>query len=223
MREIVRLTETDLRTLVIRVIEEQSNECSKVRITKNMIDSFLPKIKDELKSRIEGLKKEILSKVDSSLSKKILEIFNNSINENFNLILNIGLKINYAKFGVTGPYNSTSDIQTLVNNIVNKIKSNLTSNLLYKAMLKVYIDKKNINDVKKMTDDSLTMSFRELNRLLLSVIYGFRNEVQEKVGRCPNGEEYKVLVFNKNYTQYSVGSYYDTIKSDLFKILDSYV
>jgi hypothetical protein len=201
---------------------EQSNDCPKVKITKNMIDSFLPEIKSELKSRIEGLKKRILSNVDSSMSKKFIEIFNDSVNENFSLILDIGFKTNYARFGVTGPYDPTSDAQRLVNNIVNKIKSKLESNLLYKAGLKVYINKKNINDVKKMSGDDLTMSFRELNRLLLTTDYGLRNDIRDKVGRCPDGE-FKVLTYNNNYKEYRVGEYYNTKKSELFKILDSYV
>jgi hypothetical protein len=194
------------------------------KVTKAVIDSVLPTFKVDLKYRVEGMKNELTKNFsnDTSAKKKLIEFFNSVVNENFTLLYNNGVKSNYARYGVTGPYNQTSDIQTLVNNITNKIISTLESNFIYDNALKVYINKGNINKVKKESAEVLRMAFSKLNRLIFASDRGLRNDIRDKMGRCPNGD-YNLILNPDGLTQYYVLSYYETKESELFNKLNKYV
>ena len=224
MKRIVRLTESDLIRVVNKVIKEQKTDCQPRKVTKAVIDSVLPTFKVDLKSRVEGMKNELTKNFsnDTSAKKKLIEFFNSVVNENFTLLYNIGVKSNYAIYGVSGPYNQTADIQTLVNNITNKIISTLESNFIYDNTLKVYSNKGNINKVKKESAEVLRMAFSKLNRLIFASDRGLRNDIRDKMGRCPNGD-YNLILNPDGLTQYYVLSYYETKESELFNKLNKYV
>jgi hypothetical protein len=224
MKRIVRLTESDLIRVVNKVIKEQKTDCQPRKVTKAVIDSVLPTFKVDLKPRVEGMKNELTKNFsnDTSAKKKLIEFFNSVVNENFTLLYNIGVKSNYARYGVTGPYNQTSDIQTLVNNITNKIISTLESNFIYDNALKVYINKGNIKKVKEESSEVLRMAFSKLNRLIFASDKGLRSDIMDKMGRCPNGD-FNLIENPDGLTQYYVLSYYETKESELFNKLNKYV
>lgn len=206
------------------VLTEQGTDCPKRKVTKSVIDSVLPSFKIDLKSRIEKMKSGLLEDVstDKASHKKLVEFFNSVLDENFNLLYNIGVRSNYARFGVTGPYDQTTDVKTLVNNITNKMISTLESNFIYNNLLKVYITKGNINQVKKQLSDVLEMSFRKLNRLIIYSDRGMTFDIQNKMGRCKNGD-YNLIMNPDGIKPYYVSDYYDTKKSELFNRLNKYV
>jgi hypothetical protein len=212
MKRVVRLTELDLVRLVNEVIKEQKTDCQPRKVTKVVIDSTLPNFKADLKSRVEGMKSELTKNFSNTTSakKKLIEFFNSVVNENFTLLYNIGVKSNYARYGITGPYNQTADIQTLVNNITNKIISTLDSNFIYNNALKVYINKGNIKKVKEESSEVLRMAFSKLNNIM------------DKMGRCPNGD-FNLIESPDGLKQYYVLSYYETKESELFNKLNKYV
>lgn len=224
MKRVVRLTELDLVRLVNEVIKEQKTDCQPRKVTKVVIDSTLPNFKADLKSRVEGMKSELTKNFSNTTSakKKLIEFFNSVVNENFTLLYNIGVKSNYARYGITGPYNQTTDIQTLVNNITNKIISTLDSNFIYNNALKVYINKGNIKKVKEESSEVLRMAFSKLNRLILISDRGLRNNIMDKMGRCPNGD-FNLIKSPDGLKQYYVLSYYETKESELFNKLNKYV
>jgi hypothetical protein len=224
MKRIVRLTESDLVRLVNEVIKEQKTDCQPRKVTKVMIDSVLPTFKTDLKSRIEGMKSDLTKNFSNATSakKKLIEFFNSVVNENFTLLYNIGVKSNYARYGISGVYNQTSDIQTLVNNITNKIISTLDSNFIYNNALKVYINKGNIKKVKEESSEVLRMAFSKLNRLILVSDRGLRSNIMDKMGRCPNGD-FNLIESPDGLKLYYVSSYYETKESELFNKLNEYV
>jgi hypothetical protein len=226
MKKIVRLSENELVHLVKKIIEEQSENCPKVKVPKNTIDSLLPKLQSELKSKLEEITRDVFKQknsIDSKIMKILIGGYDDLISQNFNSLLDIGVKTNYARFGVTGPYDQTSDIRKLVDNLKNTINSKLDSSLLLRGAANLYINKKNIDQVKKESVYSLSQILHSLNRLLLTADYRLRNEIFDKIGRCPNGEEFKAWRNNDMVKQYRIFSERDRLKSEIFSKLDKYV
>lgn len=218
----ILVTESQYNRVVLR---EQGTDCPTRKVTKSVIDSVLPSFKIDLKSRVEDMKSSLLKdfSTDTAANKKLIEFFNSVLNENFNMLYNIGVRTNYARFGVTGPYDQTTDVQTLVNNITNKIISTLESNFIYDNALKAYITKGNINQVKEQSSNVLEKAFSKLNRLILHYSdYGLRNHIRDKMGTCKNGD-YNLIMNPDGVRTYYVLSYYDIKKSELFNYLNKYV
>lgn len=204
-------------------LTEQQSSCPPRIVTKPVIDSVLPQYKSELTSRINGLKSLTIKKLGkSSTDRKVIDIFNSTVSENFNLVYGIGLKTSYANYNLSGPYNQTRDIQMLVNNIINKIISTIDDNFLYRQALKAYINKDNIKQIRGVFSDILKVSFRELNRILLSAEFVLQNMIEEKMGKCPNGE-YNVPYNKRATTEYRIMEYYNTKLLDLYKKLNEFV
>lgn len=213
------LTESQIGRII-----EQSNGCPPRRPTKPVVDSILPAFKNELLNSIKTLQGSLAKKITSggATDKKLVSLFNEAVSENFNLLYGIGVKSAYANYGLSGPYNQTADVQALVNNLIDKVISTIDSNFVYRQALKAYINKNNIRQIKEGFSDVLLMSFRELNKLLLRSEYGLTNMVEEKMGKCPNGE-YNVP-YNKNATtEYRVITYFPTKITGLNKKLDTFV
>lgn len=212
------LTESQYKTII-----EQNTSCQPRKVTKQVIDSVLPEYKNDLSSSVRELQSSLVEDFSKTASdRKIIDIFNKAIAENFNLLYTVGVKSCYANYGISGPYNQTADVQAIVNNLINKVISTIDSNFVYRQALKMYINKNNINAIKEEFSNILLISFRELNRLLLKSEYGLDSMIENKMGRCSNGE-YNLVYNKKATTEYRVLSYYRTKLVDLNKKLDSFV
>ena len=224
MKKIVKLTETDLKNIISKIIDEQKSSCTPKQVTKDIVDSVLPSFKNELKSRFSDLKNYLSKKYvnSDSLSKEISSIVSSEIGNSFNLIYLIGVKSAYASFNIGGQYNQTNDVKKLVDNIFNKLVSVIDSSFTKRQMLKYYVDKDNIDDIKKQTAKVLLEIFRELNRMLLKSEYGLTSMIQEKMGKCSNGD-YRAKLNPKGTVEYRVLSYYETKLDSIYKLLDQYV
>jgi hypothetical protein len=226
MRKVIRLTESELIGLVKRVINEEEKNCPQnKRVTKNMIDSFLSKHKMELKSYIENNRRERAESL-SIEAKKFLDIAYDCLMENFNLLYNIGLKSSYARFGFIPPYDQTSDVQKLVDNIVNKLLSTIESNFVYDNFLELYINKDNINRIAKLVEQAIDLFFDEISKFVNFSEHNLFWKIMNKMRELFPKFDYGCGINNLNpdsLTYYNPRKYSESKKPQIIKKLYQYV
>jgi hypothetical protein len=225
MGRVIKLKESDLTTIIKRVIDEQTS-CPPRIVTKQMIDSFLPEHRIALREKIELEKNELLERLSAESEKKMVDVaFASLINETFNLVYSIGVKTNYARFNFSPHYDQTSDTKKVIDNITAKLISKLESSYIFNTALKVFITKDNLNDVKKVLSRVLTMivdrvailvhfSDEELFKKIIDKVGGF----SESYPYCP------ITTFRpSNLTRYNARKYQPVKELQLFVKLNEYV
>lgn len=220
MKKIVKLSEQDLIKIVKKIInEDDAVKCPpKVRVTKQLIDSKLSTITNEVNDWING---ETLKKILNEMDSKYRKIVKNMLDKSIPTIIEINKKLAYANYGVTGQYNQTPDVINLVNNFYREIISEIEGNFITKNLMSAYINKNNIQSIKNMINQVLDKFFFVIRRITFDPFkYGLRFEIDKTLPKCSDGSK---SYYSGDYVLADVKQLLVSQKNSISKLLDKYV
>jgi hypothetical protein len=168
MKGVTRINENDLNRLVKKVLEEQNKPipvdlyknpdsvekyCGTLKIPKEYIDSEIPNLIKKLNDSIEkniSIKLEKNPDLDkipgSNKLKKTIERIIGRIKPYLERISTNGL---YTTFGYSN-YNPLADSSKILEIIYSELYNELQNDFKIKTLAKVFVNKKNVEDVKKV-------------------------------------------------------------------------
>lgn len=184
MKKTIRLTESDLVRLVTKVIDEQNTKCPNKKVTKQIVDSKLP----VLQKKIDGFLNSDIDKLIKNLDEKYQSLIKSSVLKHKNLITKINQNQLYSKFGIIPKYNPTSDVTIILNDLFKLLIEKVEGNFFNKQLVKAYVNKDNIKEIKQETSDVLNSIFSVVHRGVNFPKKMVGREIESIYPDCPNGE-----------------------------------
>ena len=184
MKKVIRLTESDLTRIVKRVINEQNTKCPNKKVTKQIVDSKLPM----LQKKINGFLSKDIDKLIKNFDEKYQSLIKSNVLKHKNLITKINQNQLYSKFGIIQKYNPTSDATIILNDLYKLLLEKVEGNFFNKQLVKLYVNKDNVKEVKQEISDVIDGMFSAVYRSIFFPSRIVGRGIESIYPDCPNGE-----------------------------------